>query len=344
MQIRNRIWMSTLAGVLVFATATAAQDNKRRPNPYRGSPLMWNVDEIVDDYLSKLGRYYNLTETQQKATSAMMTQRVKGFLGKYERDIRSMFADLMEYQLRGEIPPAPIAKEWAQRGSPLVAAIKGEIMEGTMEWRRILTDEQKLKHDKDLRALEREFKQYEERFDRWSKGDVRSSDFLGARISTRPPRIRKGEDAWQSYVRSFCAAYKLDKSQRDSAYSLLRELREEAKKYRESRKEEFEKLEADFEKVTSRDPNLSAEEVKERAEKIRELNDKQVKLEEPIAVEMFGRLKIGLEKVPTEDQRKAREQHMTDLRELAQRKRYTPPTTQPETGSATTKPEQASAQ
>lgn len=320
----KRIFVGLIAVVACTAAGFAQQQQPAQApkpaqkNPYMGSPFTWNIDEILDDYISRIGSYYNLSQAQEEATRKLMTQRVKRFLGEYERDIRAMYAEMLEYQFSRQVPPTEIAREWAKRGQPLVAAIKAEIMDGTMTWRNILNDDQKVKHDKDLDALEREFKFYEERFDRWSRGDVRDTDFGPGRLSNSPARIRKAEDAWEAYVRTFKANYNLNPAQRETADSILRELREEAAKYREAKRDEFAELESSFAAVTRSEPAKSREEIEKRSAEIRKLNEKQKQIEHPISVDMFKRLKERLESIPTADQRKTHDEHLARLEQRVQ--------------------------
>ncbi|UCD28456.1 MAG: hypothetical protein JSV03_15450, partial [Planctomycetota bacterium] len=224
--------VSTIASLAILtiglqAGTTLAQD-QQNTSAMSGSPLFWNVDKVLDLYVSHVTRYYDLDEDQEIYTKALLTRRVKAFLKDYEKDVRSLAGDMIEYQFKRELPPPEIAREWARNGKPLYQAIKEEIINGNMQWRRILRDDQLQKHDRDLELMKKQFKAFEERLDRWEKGDVRLSDFGYKTIGPRPPSIKKHDDAWTYYVRSFIRLYNLDAGQSQSAYSALREMRNRA--------------------------------------------------------------------------------------------------------------------
>lgn len=317
-----------------------ARGQETRGNPMLGSPLFWKTEDVIDMYVRAISRYYNLTDKQTEYTRKFMTQRIKKFMDQYERDVRGLMHDLSEYQLNRQLPPAEMAKELSGRAKPLVTAIREEIMDGTMNWRNILNDEQKKIHDRDLKILEREFKQYDEVLDRWSRGEVSEDDLPGSRISKTPPTIQRGEDAWRAYVRAFKRNYQLDRSQQEVADSILRELVEEAREYREANKDAFEQLNTALDALSAAPPTDDKEERKQRQEEFRKLYRRQQELEGKINTDMFNRLKVQLEKIPTIDQRKQREEHMTRLRDIVNRRMRGPqsmpaaPSTQPTTTAA----------
>jgi hypothetical protein len=341
--------MRTIANVAICVllitvwAARPAQAQKDRGNPLVGSPLFWKTEDVVDVYVRAISRYYNLTEKQTEYTQKFMTQRIKRFMDQYETDVRGMMHELAEYQLNRQLPPAEMAKEFAGRATPIVEAIREEIMDGTMTWRRILNEDQKKIHDRDLKILENEFKRYNTALDRWSRGEVTDTDLPGFRgRGTGPIIIQKPEDAWRSYVRAFKRNYYLDRSQQEVADSILRELIQEATKYREANKEAFAQLNAALDAFSSAPRTSDKEERKQRQQEFRKLYQRKEALEQKISVDMFNRLKAQLEKIPTVDQRKQREEHLNRLRELVNSHRRGPqtkpaaaPTTQPTTSPTT---------
>ena len=134
--MRRGILVLTVGAMVTCGAAAVAQNQPgtRAPaskkNPYAGSPLTWGVEPIIDNYVSQMTRYYNLTPDQEEYTRQLLTQRVKRFLNDYEKDVRTLFAEYWYLQLRGEAPSIEEAKDLARRGGPLVAAIKKEILDG----------------------------------------------------------------------------------------------------------------------------------------------------------------------------------------------------------------------
>ncbi len=303
-------WMILPAMLLAVASrSVAAAEPKAAKDTYSESPLIWSADAIMDRFVDHMTRYYNLDETQQKYTKGLMTQKVKRFLTDYEQDVRWLAYDMWDYQQKGEVPPPEIAREWGRRGGPLIKAIRKEIIDGNMEWREILTDEQKRKHDRDLRIMNEQFDEMESKADRWSRGEIRPSDLRNTRglVNNDVYVVRKSEDAWTSYVRSFAQLYELDEGQRNTAYSLLRQLKERARQYRESNKAEFDQIEKQKNELTAGARKNDPQERKQASEAFARLREKREKLEKPISDDMFAELKRKLEQIPTDNQRKARQ-------------------------------------
>ncbi len=307
-----------------LALAQAQAPPNQRPKEPAGavSPLYWSVNTMMDGYIQQMTRYYNLTPEQQDYTRSLMNQRVKRFLGDYEKDVRWLAAEMFDYQMKREMPPAEIAKEWGTRAKPLLAAVKQEIFDGNNEWRKVLTDPQRKQHDRDLEQMRKEFDNFEQRFDRWSKGEVMPTDFPGT-ISNQPLTVRHSEDAWEYRVRIFIQDYNLDKGQQQTAYSVLRQLREEAKRYRDAHKDEFTKLETSENEAIHSPPKTNLEELKRSQDEARQRADRRKELQRPLA-ELFDRLKAKLDEIPTAEQRLARQQRDNKLSQLAR-----PRTTQP---------------
>ena len=85
---------------------------------------------------------------------------------------------MMDYKLKGQLPPPEIAKVWAELAAKqMLPAIREEIMDGNMKWREILNDDQKKLHDNDLKALNQQFDQWGQMMDRWADGNIGPSDF-----------------------------------------------------------------------------------------------------------------------------------------------------------------------
>lgn len=321
--------------LVVLGASSAGLAQSQQPQQLGGSsPLYWGVDQIMDNYIKQMTRYYNLTPEQEEYTRGLMSKRVKQFLSDYEKDVRWLAAEMFDYQMKKEMPPAEIAKEWGTRGRPLLNAIRQEVMSGNQEWRKVLNEAQLKQHDRDLELMEEEFNKLTDRFERWSHGDVQPTDFPGA-VSNQPRTVRRNEDAWQYYVRYFIQTYNLDEGQRQTAYSALRELQEEAKKYREAHKDRYAKLDAVEAQVAASGPKTDPEELKHLKEQNAKLAQQRRELDRPISEGMFNRLKNMLEAIPTSDQRLAREQKLAKLNSFQPPAAATrpavvaPPTTQP---------------
>ncbi|HOB75251.1 MAG TPA: hypothetical protein PKG54_12090 [Phycisphaerae bacterium] len=279
----------------------------------RTSPLFWDVQTIIDQYVKVMSSHYQLTENQEQYTRELMNRRVKQFLKEYEKDVRTLMSEYYDYQLRREMPSPEAARDFAARATPLITAIRQEILDGNMQWRRILNDEQLKKHDRDLEMIHATFDNYEGTMKRWAEGDVHPTD-VGIRERNPARNVIKVEDAMGYYVRNFINQYNLDQGQRETAYSILREAREEAGRYRESHKAEFAELEARQKELAASNPDKE-EDLKRIKEEGRKLTERRAELEKPLTEELFARFKERLDTIPTADQRAAYEARQTALKE-----------------------------
>jgi hypothetical protein len=298
---------------LAFASRSNAQETRKR-NVFGGSPLTWQVEPILDRYVAHVGRYYNLTPDQEEYTRQLLNQRVKRFLDSYEEDLRSLLAEYTAYQVNRELPSPEAAKDLARRAGPLVAAIKKEILDGNMQWREILDEEQRKLHDRDLELMDKQFETFEDRMQRWSEGKPEPQDLPGRRGATpEPGSVRKPEDVWAYRVRTFIRDYNLDPGQQETAHSILRELREEAQRYREKHQEEFDELETKFREISQSTPKTDPEDRMKAQEQIRQYKERLNELEKPNVEGLRKQLLNRLEKIPTEDQRRRRHEHHEKL-------------------------------
>lgn len=287
----------------------------------RSSPLFWDVQTIIDQYVKVMSNHYQLTENQEQYTRELMNQRVKQFLKDYERDVRTLMGEYRDYQMRREMPAPEAAKDFARRAAPLIAAIRQEILDGNMQWRRILNEEQIKKHDRDLEIMRMQFDAYEQTMQRWAEGDVRPAD-VGIRERNPARNVIKVEDAMGYYVRNFINQYNLNQGQRETAYSILREAREEAGRYRDSHKAEFAELEARQKELAASNPR-DEDDQKRIKEEGRKLTERRAELEKPLSEELFARFKERLETIPTADQRAAYETRQNALKDRLAKLRRT---------------------
>jgi hypothetical protein len=302
--------------------------NAPRQGIFSGSPLFWRTDWVLEAYIGQITRYYNLNQEQEEYTRKLLNQRVKVFLQDHERDVRALVSEYMEYQLSQELPDPKTAQEFARKAAPLAQDIRKEIFEGNMRWREILDDQQRAKHDQDLRQMTTFFDNLEQGLERWKDGRVQPSDVPG-RVGPRPANLgQKPEDAWDFWVRNFIQSYKLDQGQQETAKSILRELKDEAARYREANKDRFGELETAQKAVRDRAPKTDPEGLAEYQQETAKITKQKADLERPITA-LFEQLRSRVEAVPTIDQRKARQAQIDRLRASARR-----PTSKPESAPA----------
>jgi len=298
---------------LGFGLAALGQQTSQSPS---GPDTMWNADFMMEMYVRALTRQYNLSPDQEEYSRKLLTKRVKEFLKAHETDLRSLMWEMLEYQRRQQLPNPETARDWARRGEPIFRDARKAIIEGNKEWREILNEEQRARHDRDMQMLEQQFKQLEERLEKMKKGE-----FEGEWISQRSPNAQgsavwmraKPEDTWEFYLRQFAIRYGLDASQKETAQAVLKECRDRAAAFREKHRAEFEQVDKQIEELKRRVDNrpkgeIKAEELKAINEEMARLRDKKVELEKPIATDIFNEFKARLEQIPTKEQRAAVEQ------------------------------------
>jgi len=306
--VRRLTWVVVLVlGLMAPATLLAQAPEKRgnaKPNtsPFASSPLFWSTDAVLNAYVDNITRHYNLNPQQEEYTRKLLGQKVKSFLETHERDVRGLMAEYMEYQLGQELPDPKVAQEFAKRASPLVQTIRREIFDGNMRWREILNDEQRTKHDIDLKQMTLAFDNIEQGLERWSQGRVQPTDF--------PSRVgpasasSKAEDHWDAWVKNTMNQYEFNEGQRQTALSVLRELKEEATRYRESNKDKFAELDKATQAIRERPLKTDPEGLAQYQKETAQFNKQRSELEAPFAA-MFKQLRDRVESVATIEQKKA---------------------------------------
>ena len=320
------IW--TVLSVMVWGSVGWAQAPEQAAAATRSpaqEPLgFWDADVMMENATLGISRRYNLSSEQEEYTRVLLRERTLRFLEVYEDEMRGLLKELFVQQMSGQPPSPEQAKEWGQRAKPLLDESKRAILEGNMEWRDILTDEQVKTHDLDLKLMDANFRMLENRFVRWEQGQFRPGDWLGAggrqpqAANQNPPRrpqtsevpavTEQNEDYWELYVKKFIRDYRLDETQRTAALAILKDCRDKAEQYRVTRKDEFDKAKAQLRAAMA---NKEVAEIRKAGQRIRDL-------ERHINV-LFEELKGRLESLPTDAQRQAHEAR-SDLRPLVQKK------------------------
>jgi hypothetical protein len=171
--------LSTLTLITVGAKAQQAEQPPQ--NPEQGNPFaMWDVQKMIDRATSQVVKRYALTPEQETFTRNLMATGVNNFLDKNEGPIRDIFAQAIKYQISGSPPPPEKVKEWTAQITPMFDEAKGMIVAGNRDFREILSDDQKKIHDIDLKIMEKNFTDAEQRLDRWREGDFNPERDFGS--------------------------------------------------------------------------------------------------------------------------------------------------------------------
>ncbi|MEE8385107.1 MAG: hypothetical protein V3S01_04245 [Dehalococcoidia bacterium] len=289
-----RAWFG--AATLLAGTAAAygqvaepaeAASPPSTPKTHPRDPTLWNIDQMMEDAVLQISRRYNLNKAQEEYTRLLLVRRTRVFLELYEDEVRRLLKESIDFTW-GQREASPESyKDWAGRALPVYEAAKEAILEGNMEWREILTEDQKVTHDQDLDQMQANFAQISNVMEAWQKGKgphlrPRGNRRTGKEIQTagqvtsQPAVIKEQllEASWLSYVERFILTYQLDEKQQNAAKAgVHKELLGQARAYREKHKVEFTKIEKTLKSLEG-DPKKSNQR--------RTLNKQKTDLEKPI--------------------------------------------------------------
>ncbi|UCE59990.1 MAG: hypothetical protein JSU63_21415 [Phycisphaerales bacterium] len=270
-----QIYLTVVFLALIGASPTQAEENDATPtdpSQFTVPATVATVENIMERAVQNIARRYNLNATQTEFTSQMMTERVRKFLLEHEDEVWPVIRDLLSAQL-GANPPSDeeALKQLGRTAGPLAKLAQEAILQAQDDWRPILTEEQKKMHDFDLEEMRRQFKDMDDQFDAWAKGErwapgtQGSNPVIGRPIQKAspptpprpgevpiPPKILDGppiSTLFDTFVEEFIKDYKLDQSQIDSARSILKEFKGKATDLKNSRKHDFARLAEDQKKA-----------------------------------------------------------------------------------------------
>lgn len=165
MSLRGIRTLLALAVLVGPTTVALAQDGSQS-----GGANMWNMRVMVNKAAEGIIKRYKLNDEQADFTRKMMTRRVNKLLEKHEDRVRKLFGEAFAMRALGKPPSKQAIQSWAERALPVYEDARKEILAGNEEWGKILTPEQKKIHKLDLKMMEVDFKNYEDRLQRWAKG------------------------------------------------------------------------------------------------------------------------------------------------------------------------------
>ena len=293
------------------------------------------VERIVDQAVINIGLRYNLNNDQLEKTGRIMKTYVNGFLKEHEEEIWPAIRELLASNLKPPKSEADLRRLGASARKLAKLAHKA-VRDGNAEWRKILTDDQKKTHDYDLAELDKTFAQMDQNFQAWEDGrptdesifPTKQQQLAGFSNSPpTPPRPRDGlpqgkKDPFELsvfdvFVENFIKDYGLDAAQIETARSILKEIKANARNFQANNKDKFAEIEKDRNKA-----------IKDKdAKKRRELDEKRKKLIEPVYhlfADMEGRLKGLLTTVQVERHDAKTKDRGTDKQKAVVKKRPVP--------------------
>jgi hypothetical protein len=218
------------------------------------NPELWDVQAMMEDAVKQIARRYNLNDAQENYTRLLLVKKTTAFLQEHEKDIRELLKESIDLRLGVIKGDADIYKRWAERAAPIYESAKEAILDGNMEWRNVLDEEQIKTHDLDLSLMKTQFEQVSRTLDTW-RGGGGPSGALSRGVAGGGPQQRSElgqpqtviqmhpEDQWLAYVNKFIQTYHFDEKQSIAAREKIhKEMHGQARKYREKQQKEFEKI------------------------------------------------------------------------------------------------------
>ncbi|MFQ5423279.1 MAG: hypothetical protein ACE5F9_04790 [Phycisphaerae bacterium] len=277
--------------------ATPPPTAKTHPN----DPMIWNVDQMMENAVLQISRRYNLTKDQENYTRLILTHRVRLFLKDYETDVRELLKDSIDMRLGRQAGTSEALKKWAKRAEPVYQAAMKAILDGNKEWGSILDDQQKKTHEADLAAMRTSFDSVNRMMRDWKLGKGQgfgpSAKSGGAQqqgqVSPNPPAaVVKAEDIWMQYVNKFIGAYRLDGKQTAAVRAIHKELLAQAANYRSSRKKDFDQVLARISAAQNHPARKRLEDMKYTLEK--PIRDRFVELERRLNDQLTRKQRLSI--------------------------------------------------
>jgi hypothetical protein len=163
-----------LLTLAVCAGSALAQDSQRQRRPFS---TMLNVDALMDNYLRVLARKYDLSDEQRAYTEQFVRDRVDAFLDSHHDELADVVDRLFEVRSGAAEISAEELVAWGREVMPLYQEAKIIIVDANSEWRNILTDDQRIIHDEDLRLMNESFATTEDQLQRVITGQMTVDEF-----------------------------------------------------------------------------------------------------------------------------------------------------------------------
>ena len=225
----------------------------------------WNFSERIGKMTELVAERYAFTDAQRARFQAAVYSEAGGLLIKNYKVLWEQTKEFIAKSNGGEPFTPELVARWARELDPLVADARERLDRMAQGLEQTMTPAQRAILRRDLESLERRKVFFDNVRQRWAEGGWEPADFGLARdplyTNWRPnPQYQElqrrraaeeaarrrqeqleavNETAWERYVRRFVAEYELDPAQRETAYSILRELQARADDYRTSHRAEL---------------------------------------------------------------------------------------------------------
>ena len=267
-------------GLLAFAGGTAvfAQAPEENPKPRQDPPpanglnlqpsvaqSMATIERMIEAAVRGVASTYNLNDEQRRVTEEIMKRDVQKFLKDHESEVWPLIRELIAMQFNPK-PSSDLEKlkKLGKECRPLAKLAQDAIIKGNMEWRdKVLTAEQKKRHDYDMQEMGKTFQQIDRNFADWEEGRVTGKSLFPQPVPGKgpppPPRpatqglpdpvdekIVAIDTIFDTFVEQFIKDYMLDEGQVVSARSILREYKDKAADFKGGNKDDIARLTKDM--------------------------------------------------------------------------------------------------
>ncbi len=234
----------------------------------------WPTPRMTESMLRRwaieAGEKYDLRPDQQQAVTRHLIERWTPFLEENRSELQPLINSYMEARLALEPPKPDEVAQWAAKVMPIFKKLRTNVEQGEEEVRDLLNAQQQIRFDQERMARRVGLQLFESTLKRWSVGKFKQQEWWNPpagydRMQKQKPgdpaneseltgnkgkpaspeteddklpaRVTDELSAWAKYVADFCDRFDLDRSQRNTADSFLRELtgraRDHAHRYRD---------------------------------------------------------------------------------------------------------------
>jgi iron-sulfur cluster repair protein YtfE (RIC family) len=302
--------MSLLTFLILPITSVVGQETNKTQNDSSVPALLQEstIKNMISIVSRQVSRRYDLKPEQAQVAREMLEKNTLDFVNKHFNEFVEIVPQMMDMRTRvtsgSDVSPKEV-QELSRKLLPIYKEATELIIRENEKFDKILDDQQRLKHQKDMAKMKADVEQTTEKLTRWEQGKYQPGEFLNRRQKktadqpTEPETLNPTDfDFWELYVKTFIDAFQLDKMQITMAYSVLNDMKAQAQAYRNDHRSEIQEVSQQIDKLKSTTTKPTE---KTKAE-LKSLQAKLDKLNQPL-LDMFEKLKEKLMAIPTDAQR-----------------------------------------
>ncbi|MEE9294166.1 MAG: hypothetical protein V3W34_04255 [Phycisphaerae bacterium] len=243
--------------------------------PYQG---IWPTPKMIDGLLARwtdeTAEEYGLNSDQRVRLENQLAKRWPPFLRQHRRVLQPLLNEFLEVRIAPTPPDAQSVSAWAQRAVPVFQLFQEQFIETQREMADLFTPPQQASLARNSLKTTAGLQLFQAKLEAWQRGhfaehewwdppksvlrrraEKTSSRVASAAPSTARQRIDEELFRWDRFVDQFARTYELNTSQRETAYSILRECKQRALAHRDRYRARMERLE----KTINTDHNITDE-------------------------------------------------------------------------------------